>query len=159
MNSIDDCLADKEVAALSIFLPPKEVLEQLGEMIVLFQRVEMALRWLGCALLDSDDTKLDHIVLNQLSFGRLVSVVKALAVTRLDQELEHLQKLDELLKECKQAESRRNQLTHSDWGRVPEFAHLARRKRSSLVRGYFHHISITDRGAGMFLPAGSREIT
>jgi len=132
MSDIDDCVEDKKFTSLSIFLPAKEVLEQLGEMIVLFQRVERALRWLGCTILNSDDSKLGHIILNQLSFSKMVSVVQALAVTRFDQSLEHLKKLDELMKKCTAAEKRRNQLTHSDWGRVPEFPDLARRKKATI---------------------------
>lgn len=132
MSDIDDCVEDKQFTPFSIFIPAKEVLEQLGKMIVLFQQVESALRWLGCTILDPDDSKLGHIILNQLSFSKMVSVVHALAATRFDQNLKHLKKIDELLKKCTKAEKRRNQLTHSDWGRVPKFPDLARRKKACI---------------------------
>lgn len=129
MTTSDEFTSAEAQKSFSIFLPTKDILEQLGEMLVLFQQVEKSLRWFACTLLDSNDTKLDHVVLSQLSFGRLVSVVRALAAERFTPQHKSRDRIEEMLKKCAKVEQRRNQFTHSDWGRTSDVPSSARRKR------------------------------
>lgn len=118
-----------ESSSINILNPTKDVHKALGEMVVQFQEVENALKWLGCALLNSSESKPDMIVLSLLSFRDLVNVIEALAAYRFRDGASLLDTHAAVIKRCRCANDRRNQLIHSNWSRAIDGVGARRRKQ------------------------------
>ena len=114
--------------------------EALGRVLTSFQHLEHRLTEIVGYLVDKHDFQLGIIITSEISFRNLINLAYSLAPHR-KMDLERVDSLREILKDCFAAEQRRNQLIHSYWEPEPESLQVTRFKYTAKYsKGYKHQI-------------------
>lgn len=112
-----------------------DYLKAIGELIVEYSNVEF---WIGrfiSFLISVADWKLGEIVIAELSVPAKLALLLSLYRYRMDDDRASIKKLASILEHVKQANKKRNDLIHSNWGIGANFA-LRQKATAKYEKGY-----------------------
>jgi hypothetical protein len=92
-----------------------EIVQGLGLVSIEFQSLESVIKMAIWELVANAEIVIGALITAELSFKAASHLLYALAIYRWQNDSATLQKLNDILNRCEQAEGDRNRLIHSDW--------------------------------------------